>query len=102
MNMRILPAAVVIAGVLASATACATGPDSPPLTSGYVYQAYYFAQWDYAGYTPEFGANDVEYQINLCTSRGKPAQSNPCSWVAVDEFTFHRIKLGQFWASVAS
>jgi hypothetical protein len=43
-----------------------------------------------------------EWQIELCAKPGKPDSANKCGWRDVDEQTWHSVRLGQYWTTVAS
>lgn len=57
-----------------------------------------YTEWDpgYTEYIPP------EWQIQLCKQPGQPSSSNACGWRDVDEQTWHSVRLGQFWTTVAS
>jgi hypothetical protein len=118
MNPKIAAAA---AAVTAATVVMLAGCSNPP-THGYVYSlnynppssAYWPGHWysscsgtgkyrtcfqEYSpGWTEYFPA---EWQIDLCQTPGPPSKSNACGWRDVDEQTYHTVRLGQFWTSVA-
>jgi hypothetical protein len=113
---KLLLGAAVAAPVLA-AVACS----SPP-THGYVYSIDYepasSAWWPghyysscsgyrhrscYRSYSPGYTEYiPEEWRLELCQKRGVPSKANACGWRDVDEVTYHSVRLGQYYTTVAS
>jgi hypothetical protein len=113
---RIIGAAVAVAALLGLA-AC-----SDPPTHGYVYSINYnppsSTYWPghyynscsgsgrYRSCSEEYDPGwtqyiPAEWQLDLCQQQGAPSKQNSCGWRDVDSQTYHSVKLGQYWTSVA-
>lgn len=112
-----------VAGTAAVALAAllAVGCSDPP-THGYVYSLNYNPPSSYyvPGYDDSWCSGSGKYrtcyddwipgrtvyvpeewQIELCQQPGTPSKGNSCGWRDVDPQTYHTVRLGQFWTSVA-
>jgi hypothetical protein len=112
---KLFGAAAVAAPLLFCAAACS----APAPTHGYVRAENYTApsSWYTPGYYEpiycgkgcytqmympgHWNYEPANWQIELCQKPGAPSKTNTCGWRDVDEQTYHSVKLGQFWTTVA-
>jgi hypothetical protein len=114
---RLLVTLTVCAGAALAAAGC-----SNPPAYGFVHSVNYNPPWSYyvPGYDDSWCSGSgkyrncyddwipgrtvyvpAEWQLDLCQNQGQPSKSNSCGWRDVDPQTYHSVRLGQFWTSVA-
>lgn len=107
--------AAIIAAIASSATACG----GPQLSNGYIRQLSYTPAsqqvwafmkpsqcwaWGYVPYTPYYGCveNDPpEWQFKICEANAPESSTNPCSWVDVDQATYDRAHVSEYYQTRA-